>query len=246
MKNMLTTVYTNNYSSNFQKIINTNIIWKLLLFVILFGSSQCILLAQNNTSKVPIGALEINIKTEDRDKIVYITGQVHLSMKTDTSKTYNYDSFKSLTFDINDGLSICQEDQVLFNNVFGHHYVTDLICIEKTKNYYRVLVNNSGLSYWLSKSDFLKFIDIQTYFKGYTISLKPKQNIFTKPNINSPTIPYTTNEDRVMFSLVQVKGDWMEIKSYEEENAQQSSKLKSGWIKWFINNKMTIDLLDND
>lgn len=248
MKKEFTSVTSNNNTSNFQIINATNIICKLLLFVILFGSSQYILRAQNNISKVPIGAIEINIKTEDLDKIVYITGQVHLSMKADTSKTYNYDSFKSLTFDINDGLSICQEDQALFNNVFSHHFGCELICTEVTKNYYRILVNNQGVSYWLRKSEFLKFIKIDEYLKQFSVFIEPKQRIYTKPEVTSLTVSYIETRDYATFSVVQIKGDWMEIRSAEGEDevsTPQASKLKSGWIKWRINNKILIGLIDS-
>lgn len=231
-------------TANFQRNYKSIIVWKVLLLVILHCSSHGMLSAQNSTSKVPIGAIEIKIKTEDQDKNVYITGQVHLTMTSDTSKFY--DAGKSLTFDINDGLSICQEDEALFNNVFSHHYGCELICIEATKNYYRILVNKQGVSYWLRKSEFLKFIKIDEYLKGFGVFIDAKQRINTKPEINSPTVSYIETRDYATFSVVQVKGDWMEIKSSEsEEITPQASKLESGWIKWRINNKILIGLIDS-
>lgn len=235
-------------TANFQRNYKFIIVYKVLLLVILHSSTHGMLSAQNSTSKVPIGAIKINIKTEDSDKIVYITGQVHLSLKTDTSKTYNYNNFKSLTLDINDGLSICQEDQAFYNNVFEHHYGCELICIEATKNYYRILVNNQGVSYWLRKSEFLKFIKIDEYLKGFGVFIDAKQRIYTKPEVNSPPVSYIETRDYASFSVVQVKGDWMEIRSAEGEDevsTPQASKLKSGWIKWSINNKILIGLIDS-
>jgi hypothetical protein len=244
MENLRITVYANNYTSNFQKIIKTNIVSKLLLFVILFVSLQGKLLAQISTSKVPIGAIEINIKTQDQDQIVYITGQVHLTMKTDTSKTYNNDSFKSLTFDINDGLSICPKDEALFNTVFSHHYGTELICIEETKNYYRVLVNKSGLSYWIARSEFLKFIRIEEYLSE--IFIVKGQNIYSSPNINSPKIPIRIDES-LNCKVIQVKGDWILVKQSEsDEGTVPNVKFKTGWVKWFSGNMITVGLIDSN
>ena len=219
---------------------------KLLLLANLIGLSQSILFAQSRTIKAPIGAIKIIFPTNDSEHNIYLTGQIHLSMVADTSST-SYGNGKSVAFDINDGLFVCEEDQSWFNSEFGHHYGTELICIGATKNYYKVLVNKTGLSYWIKKSEFLRFESIVDYLKGFLgVYLTTGQTIRTNADPNSPTIPVKIGEYGVICDVLQVKGDWIQIKQSDDpEGHSPKLNFKSGWIKWFDRNQLTVNLIDS-
>lgn len=211
------------------------------------GFAQVKKVIQSNTiaTKIPVGAIKINLKTSDSGNHVYLTGQVHLTMMADTSSS-DYENLKSVALDINDGLFICEEDQSWFNTAFDHHYGTELICIGVTKNYYRVLVNKVGLSYWIKKSELLKFEVIVDYLKGFGVYLTTGQNIKTNADPNSPAIPIKIGSESLKCEVLQVKGEWIQVKELKNEDGTLSyPHFKTGWVKWFSGNQLAIGLIDS-
>lgn len=242
-----------NYSSNLKigdmKLFGLKIVIMVICYLcyINTGFAQVKKATQNNTiaTKIPVGAIKINVKTSDSENQVYLTGQVNLTMIADTSSN-DYGNWKSVAFDINDGLFICEEDQSWFNTAFIHHYGTELICIGITKNYYRVLVNKSGLSYWIKKSEFLKFETIVDYLKGFEVYLTTGQRIRTNADSNSPTIPIEIGSEPLNCEVIQVNGDWIQIKqSDNSESNTPKLNFKTGWIKWFERNELSVGLIDS-
>jgi len=48
------------------------------------------------------------------------------------------------------------------------------------------------------------------------------------------------------FKVVQIKGDWFEIKSFDEDDEINSYlKLKSGWIRWRNENNILVSIIDS-
>lgn len=242
--------YSSNLKISDMKAIELKIVIMIICFLLHMntGFAQVKKITQNTTiaTKVPIGAVKIDLKTSDSENQVYITGQVNLTLIADTSSS-DYGNWKSVAFDINDGLFICEEDQSWLNTAFIHHYGTELICIGITKNYYRVLVNKSGLSYWIKKSEFLKFESIVDYLKGFVgVYLTTGQRIRTNADSNSPAIPVKIGSEPLNCEVIQVNGDWIQIKQSDDSESNTAKlNFKTGWIKWFERNELSVGLIDS-
>ena len=231
------------------KLFDFKIVVTVICFLLYInaGFAQIKKATQNKTipTKIPVGAIKINVKTNDSGNDIYVTGQVHLTMMADTSSNDN-NNWKSVALDINDGLFICEEDQSWFNTDFGRHYGTELVCMGVTKNYYRVLVNNVGLSYWIKKSEFLKFEPIVDYLKRFGVYLTSGQTIKANADPNSPAIPIKIGSESLKCEVLQVKGEWIQVKELTNENGTLSHpNFKTGWVKWFSANKLAIGLIDS-
>lgn len=139
----------------------------------------------------------------------------------------------------NDGFTIENKEERYpwFNVMFEHHYGSEMVCVGETNNYFKILVNNSGLCYWIRKNRYIELKKIDNYLKSfYGINIKVKQPIYTNPTPNSNIIAYRGSVVSDSFNIVQVKGDWIEIRS---------SLLKSGWIKWCNGNNILVDFIDS-
>ena len=58
-------------------------------------------------------------------------------------------------------------------------------------------------------------------------------------NENSKTLKKMENED--CFEVLEAKGDWLKIRTHSVLDCSTSKRsIKSGWIKWQKDNKLTI------
>lgn len=200
--------------------------------------------------KIPAGAVEVICN----DKGVRFTGSLYLTLYEDTIDRYGTNRGPSggeeieVGFIMNDGLEIEDEKQALwFNNLFTHHYGSEFICLEETNNYYKIMVNTSGKSYWIQKSKLLQFNRIEDYFmEFYGIFLTRGQNIRTSPDPTSSIIPIKGDIESLQFDVIQSKGDWLQIKQSDntERNPKQPN-FKTGWVKWFSGNKLIVGIIDS-
>ena len=117
--------------------------------------------------------------------------------------------------------------------------------LAQTDNWLDVIVNNeTGKTYWLKKTDKVKFRNWEEYLKnmfGVTRLLDFPQKIRKEPNDNSPEIKYQGTDCFIVESL---EGDWIEISTpdYCDENFTDSkTPIKSGWIKWRKGDELIID-----
>lgn len=190
----------------------------------------------------PIGAVSIILENAG----VSIRS-IDVAFNTDTIDLNN--NVKQVRLIDNDGVFIenRQENYPWFNLLFEHHYGTEFICVGITKNYYKILVNDQGQTYWVRKSPLLQFETLDKYFKNLVgIKIARNQHIRLKLEVNAPVITYSDNLRHQTFKVVQIKGDWMEIKSFDEDDEINSyQKLKSGWIRWRIGNSMLINIIDS-
>lgn len=190
----------------------------------------------------PIGAVSIILENAG----VSIRS-IDVAFNTDTIDLNN--NVKQVRLIDNDGVFIenRQENYPWFNLLFEHHYGTEFICVGITKNYYKILVNDQGQTYWVRKSPLLQFETLDKYFKNLVgIKIARNQHIRLKLEVNAPVITYSDNLRHQTFKVVQIKGDWMEIKSFDEDDEINSyQKLKSGWIRWRIGNSILINIIDS-
>lgn len=190
----------------------------------------------------PIGAVRIILENAG----VSIRS-IDVAFNTDTIDLNN--NVKQVRLIDNDGVFIenRQENYPWFNLLFEHHYGTEFICVGITKNYYKILVNDQGQTYWVRKSPLLQFETLDKYFKNLVgIKIARNQHIRLKLEVNAPVITYSDNLRHQTFKVVQIKGDWMEIKSFDEDDEINSyQKLKSGWIRWRIGNSILINIIDS-
>lgn len=115
-------------------------------------------------------------------------------------------------------------------------------CIHQTENFYKVVVNNqTGMTYWIKKADFLSFQDWEQLLIGVlTISRNNDQSIKAKPDSDSQTIDFEADD---CFHVIKMQGDWIEITTNGTctEFEMTSGKLDSGWIKWREDDNLLIE-----
>lgn len=111
-------------------------------------------------------------------------------------------------------------------------------------NWYKIQVNSAtGATLWTKADTAKKFINWKTFLlneisavdKGdYNLDIK------TTPSDKAPTIKKIETTD--CFQVLEIKGDWMKIKTNKEMECSESKKqVTSGWIRWRQNNRLTIN-----
>jgi len=190
----------------------------------------------------PIGAVSIIL-----EKAGVSIRCVDVAFNTDTLNFNN--NVKQVRFVDNDGVFIenRQENYPWFNLLFEHHYGTELICVGATKSYYKILVDGLGKTYWVRKSPLLQFTTLDKYFKSLIgIKVIGNPDIRLNPEVNASVIKYSGDLRHQTFKVVQIKGDWFEIKSFDEDDEINSYlKLKSGWIRWRNENNILVSIIDS-
>lgn len=235
-------------------------IFSLILVAIAFsiscanGQNKSTLVSKQNVKYIvnggktpaPIGAVSIINGENSSIKIL----KVKIIFEADT---INKNNFKEVYVEDNDGFWIenREENYPWFNLLFEHHYGSEFICVGITKNYYKILVNDQGQAYWVRRSPLLQFKTLDKYFKSFIgFESTTNQHMHLKPEVNAPLIPYSGDLRQQTFSVVQIQGDWMEIKSglndsiidYHDSN---DIVFKSGWIKWRSGNSLLIRIIDS-
>lgn len=111
--------------------------------------------------------------------------------------------------------------------------------------WYRVYIdNNKGTTLWTKTDPTKKFVKWQTFLVNETtfIDKNPDFNIEIKnsPSDDSPTIKMIEKTD--CFEAIEIKGDWLRVRTNTIIDCNESKKtIKSGWIKWRKNNRLTIN-----
>ncbi len=198
-------------------------------------------------SNVPVGAIEI----ASHDRWIRYFGGVEFSLFADTTNFNGQNSIeeKYVRFQFNDGLEAEDEKQkIWFNNFFGHHYGSELICVEQTPKFYKILVSTNGICYWLPKSKLLTYTPIENYLKHfYGIYITKNQLVRISPDNSSSVVPIQLASNEVLnCDVLQIKGAWMQIKqSVDPEGTTRRQNFKTGWVKWFERNELSVGLIDS-
>lgn len=121
------------------------------------------------------------------------------------------------------------------------------ICLEKTNDYYKVLVNDNEIGFIPNDSNY--------YFKTWdailmqsTVERLTKDNPIRKAwNNESETISNDCEFDRLTVKDVILKDGeyWLQIYFSPEceDYPDKNSKVKYGWIKWRTNDKLLVNIL---
>jgi hypothetical protein len=110
--------------------------------------------------------------------------------------------------------------------------------------WYRVYINNDkGLTMWTKADAVKKFVQWSTFLIRETTAIDKipdfELDIKVAPDVKAKTIKRMETTD--CFEALEIKGDWLRIKTNETLDCNESKKtIKSGWIKWRIKNRLTI------
>lgn len=138
------------------------------------------------------------------------------------------------------------------NEIFPYFYKPDyglyhFICLEKTNDYYKILINDNEIGYLPNDSNF--------YFKSWDIILLnttveriTKDNpIRENHNETSKEIEYNCNFERLnVDDIIQINNQyWLQVSFANDcvDYIEESSEVRYGWIKWRIDNKLLIDIM---
>ncbi|MFY0598136.1 MAG: hypothetical protein JXR03_00595 [Cyclobacteriaceae bacterium] len=138
------------------------------------------------------------------------------------------------------------------NNVYPFFLKPDyglyhFICLEKTNDYYKILVNDNEVGYIPNDSSY--------YFKTWdaillqsTIARLTKNNLIRNEwNDDSGTIINNCEFDRLTVEdVIQKDGEfWLQIYFSPEceDYPDNNSKVEYGWIKWRTENKLLVNIL---
>jgi hypothetical protein len=109
-------------------------------------------------------------------------------------------------------------------------------------NWIEIIVNNdSMIKMWIRKTETTSVKTWQTFLVKNTTAVEPliSTEIKLEPSDNAKTIRKSAKED--CFEAIEIQGDWMKIRTNEELDCNEHpAPIKSGWIKWRQNNKLTI------
>lgn len=121
------------------------------------------------------------------------------------------------------------------------------ICLEKNKNYYKVLINDSEIGYLPNNETYL-FKSWETILMAASVQRNDKSNLIrNNPSENSKSDVENNCSNEVMQAkdVIQKQGEfWIEISfatdcsPYPDENA----KLKRGWIKWRNSKELLVQI----
>ncbi len=111
--------------------------------------------------------------------------------------------------------------------------------------WHKVFVHNErGVSLWTKAEKIKHFKSWERFLLEETTAIEKHPHfqlpVKQAPSEQSGTIKQMEIED--CFEAVEIKGDWMRIKTNENLDCNQSKKpVKSGWIRWKRNNRLLIE-----
>ena len=111
-------------------------------------------------------------------------------------------------------------------------------------SWYKVIVNSiTGETLWTKADSIKKFIKWQTFLLKEVSSIdKGDFNPDIKIAASDKAATIKKIESTDCFKVLEIKGDWIRIKTNTELECSESKKpIKSGWIKWRQNNRLTIN-----
>jgi hypothetical protein len=110
--------------------------------------------------------------------------------------------------------------------------------------WYRVFSNNSsGSMLWTKAHSSKQFIPWKKFLLEYTTAINKDEDynleVKTGPSDKAATIKLMEIAD--CFEALEISGDWMRIKTNETLECNESKKkIRSCWIRWRKNNRLTI------
>ncbi len=109
--------------------------------------------------------------------------------------------------------------------------------------WYKVITNTEKATVlWTKVEPFKKFVKWPTFLLKETTAIEKgftNLDIKTGPSEASKTIKKIETKD--CFEVLEVKGNWMRIRTNTNLDCNQSSRpVKSGWLKWRDRNRLTI------
>ncbi|RZJ67952.1 MAG: hypothetical protein EOO50_03765 [Flavobacterium sp.] len=115
---------------------------------------------------------------------------------------------------------------------------------EKIGNWYRVYVDNKkGTTLWIKAGKTGNFMSWPEFLQTTTSVTKNKEfnlEIKSGPSDTSKTIRNLEQSD--CFEVLEIKGDWLKVQPNETFDCDESEHpIKSGWIKWNIKNRLSVD-----
>jgi hypothetical protein len=121
------------------------------------------------------------------------------------------------------------------------------ICLEKTNDYYKVLVNDNEIGFIPNDSNYY-FKTWDTILMQSTVERLTKDNPIRKEwNNESETISNDCEFDRLTVQDVILRDGeyWLQIyfSTECEDYPDKNSKVKYGWIKWRTNDKLLVNIL---
>lgn len=100
----------------------------------------------------------------------------------------------------------------------------------------------TGEKKWLLKTDGFAVVPWDRFLKEKITVIEPlhSADIKNAPDPKSKTIRKSSEQD--CFEILDIMGDWIKIKTSEGlECSSHPEPLKSGWIKWKLNNELLIE-----
>ena len=111
--------------------------------------------------------------------------------------------------------------------------------------WFRVFINNDkGTTLWTKADPTKKFVRWQTFLVQETTAIDKNPDfsmeIKSSPSDSSTTIKRIEKTD--CFEALEIKGDWMRVRTNTKLDCNESKRvIKSGWIKWRQNNRLTLN-----
>ncbi len=121
------------------------------------------------------------------------------------------------------------------------YFLFKIRCNEQTANGYKVVVNEqTGLTKLIPKSDKVKLVTWEQYMLDvFSIDFDPTQ-LPIYDGINGSKITELPTQYNILVPT-EIKGDWMRIIwSDTDEYPTNTSKDRTGWIRWKTNNKINV------
>ena len=110
--------------------------------------------------------------------------------------------------------------------------------------WHKVVVNNeTGKTLWTKAEPIKQLVKWPAFLLKETTAIEKHPDfdleVKTAPSDKSKTIKEVEAVD--CFEVLEIKGSWMRIKTNETLECSESKKpIKSGWIKWKQNNRLTV------
>lgn len=210
-----------NLATNFLKKTKALALCSLLFFISICGNAT-----QNGTNRPfeqPAKTLGIGLVKLSPTKVLYAYKDYTLTQGTET-------------------YTFAQEDGMVSPKFFDKNFnLCYFVCLDKTKDYYKILINPLEERYIKVADgfDFLEWDDFLRNEKFSFISRKdPTQNqLHRAPNEKSRELH---NEDKSFFDMMtplNIEGDWVKVRYFDKKKNR-----KAGWIKWRNDNKLLIHI----
>ncbi|MBC7903039.1 MAG: hypothetical protein H7Y27_06435 [Gemmatimonadaceae bacterium] len=112
-------------------------------------------------------------------------------------------------------------------------------------NWLKVFVDNySGKMLWMRSSPDFRLSVWKKFLKEQVFSIQKRDgydlDIRLKPSASATRFKKIEDED--CLQVMSFKDGWMQVKTNTELECSESRKpVKSGWIQWSVNNRLTID-----